>query len=394
MLQTYGEAREAGLTGTASPRFGHDVSQMPLHPPTAGAIQTKLPLNKPKDEYEQAADRLSEQVRRMPEPQLQRACLCGGGCPQGAMEQSDREHERLQTKRTGIGDLGQTAVPLIAHKVLSSPGQPIALATRALMESRFGLDFRHVRVHTGESAEMSARTINAHAYTVGNHIVFGPRRFDSPAMEGLRLLAHELTPVVQQSAGHAPSTVARQPADAEKDKPKAPPKAPQCETGRALHWGQETTCSRWGFFLPEKAEQGEGKTMKSIACCNSWPWSVDDYARRILRLNGAASCKASHMKEIATVSLNGDKVQVLCSDNFVSGATQLIELSPQAMQDLSGSLENLPQVEVCYSGSKQEGLCEWNGRLPRNPEAKDCLTQGCPVLEGTPKLKDTGWPKV
>src|SRR4030095_231737 len=53
MLQTYGEELEAGLTGTASPRFGHDFSRIPIHPPAAGAIQTKLTINKPGDEYEQ-----------------------------------------------------------------------------------------------------------------------------------------------------------------------------------------------------------------------------------------------------------------------------------------------------------------------------------------------------
>src|SRR5918999_1312641 len=49
MLQTNAEELKAGLTGTASLRFGHDFSRIPIHPPAAGAIQTKLAINKPGD---------------------------------------------------------------------------------------------------------------------------------------------------------------------------------------------------------------------------------------------------------------------------------------------------------------------------------------------------------
>src|SRR6185369_1733155 len=63
-----------------------------------------------------------------------------------------------------------------------------------------------VRVHSDSSAERSARDMNAAAYTVGNHIVFSSGRFEPETPEGRRLLAHELTHVVQQSG-----TLQRQP---------------------------------------------------------------------------------------------------------------------------------------------------------------------------------------
>ena len=53
----------------------------PTVSPAAGVIQTKLAINQPGDEYEQEADRISDQVICMPEPQLQRDCHCGGACP-------------------------------------------------------------------------------------------------------------------------------------------------------------------------------------------------------------------------------------------------------------------------------------------------------------------------
>ena len=158
MLQTDAEEPEAELTDTASPRFGHDFSRIPVHPPAAGAIQTKLAINKPGDGYEQEADRVAEQVMHTPEPQLQRACPCGGACPKCQTEQPGQEKERLQTKRVQASDTGQIAAPPIVHEVLRSPGQPLDPATRAFMEPRFGHDFSRVRVHSDETPRVPRET--------------------------------------------------------------------------------------------------------------------------------------------------------------------------------------------------------------------------------------------
>ena len=66
------------------------------------------------------------------------------------------------------------------------------------MEARFGHDFSTVRIHTGREADDSTRALAAAAYTVGNHIVFGAGRYEPASVEGRRLLAHEMTHVVQQ----------------------------------------------------------------------------------------------------------------------------------------------------------------------------------------------------
>ncbi|HEX9663405.1 MAG TPA: hypothetical protein VGB27_14035, partial [Candidatus Binatia bacterium] len=110
MLQTRPEELKAGLSGTASPHFGRDFSRVPMHPPAARPIQTKLAINKPGDEYEQEADRVAEQVVRMPEPRLQRTCACGGECPKCQTEKLAQGPARLQTKHVESGDLGQAAV--------------------------------------------------------------------------------------------------------------------------------------------------------------------------------------------------------------------------------------------------------------------------------------------
>ena len=60
-----------------------------------------------------------------------------------------------------------------------------------------------MRTHTDAKAEESARAINALAYTVGNNIVFGHGGYAPHTLTGSRLLAHELTHVVQQQTAGA-----------------------------------------------------------------------------------------------------------------------------------------------------------------------------------------------
>jgi hypothetical protein len=84
--------------------------------------------------------------------------------------------------------------------VISSSGRPLDRETRRYMESRIGFDFSKVRIHTDSRAAASARSLNARAYTVGNSVVFNAGRYAPQTTEGRRLLAHELTHVVQQSS--------------------------------------------------------------------------------------------------------------------------------------------------------------------------------------------------
>jgi len=78
------------------------------------------------------------------------------------------------------------------------------------MEPRFEHDFSRVRVHADPLAAKSARDVDAHAYTVGHHVVFGAGRFAPRTDEGQQLLAHELAHVAEQSRG-ASVTLQRQP---------------------------------------------------------------------------------------------------------------------------------------------------------------------------------------
>jgi LysM repeat protein len=184
----------------------------PLFPLTAlppGApLQAKLPVGRTGDPLEGEADRIADQVMRVPDPQ--RSLI--DSPPQvsrkfGTCE--EQEAEALRIKQAGMPGTVAGNAPGIVHEVLRSPGQLLDEPTRAFFEPRFGRDFSQVRVHADEQAARSARAIGARAYTAGQAIVFGQGAFTPGNEAGRRLLAHELTHLVQQSTSRAAGGIQR-----------------------------------------------------------------------------------------------------------------------------------------------------------------------------------------
>lgn len=165
---------------------------------TPSLIQPKLTVSQPGDPYEQEADRVADQVMRMPEPALQRTCAtCAAGsasCPKCEESQAGLVQRKAEHNSGSTG--GSVADGFVQG--LGS-GRPLDAPTRLFMASRFGQDFGHVRVYTDDRAAKSAQAVNAVAYTLGNAVVFAPGRYTPDTTEGRRLLSHELTHVVQQS---------------------------------------------------------------------------------------------------------------------------------------------------------------------------------------------------
>ena len=144
----------------------------------APAIQPKLTVNQPGDRYEQEADRVAEQVMRMPDPDsderpsvtpaaphVQRACACGGASTECESYKKKNEERILQRSAAGVASPAQA--PPVVHSALLSPGQPLDQATRAFFELRFGYDFSPVRIHADEVAATTAQSVSALAYTGG-----------------------------------------------------------------------------------------------------------------------------------------------------------------------------------------------------------------------------------
>src|SRR5206468_309695 len=96
-----------------------------------------------------------------------------------------------------------------------SPGQSLDQSTRAVMEARFAHHFPEVRIHADARAGESARALNAQAYTVGSHIVFGAGRYSPQTSVGRHLIAHELAHSLQQAGAPtaAPQMASEEPGD-------------------------------------------------------------------------------------------------------------------------------------------------------------------------------------
>ncbi len=133
------------------------------------------------DGGEQQAERIAEQITHMP-----------AGVPPD------------EAAHTELAELN--SLPLTVRRAVGEPAQPIDAETRGFMEARFGHDLGHVRIHTGSRAAEAARLLSADALAAGSHVLFGAGRFSPTTSDGRRLLAHELTHVLQHSA-HIGSSV-------------------------------------------------------------------------------------------------------------------------------------------------------------------------------------------
>ena len=223
-------------------------------------IQPKLKIGAPNDKYEQEADRVAEQVMRMPEPgavqtqssppHIQRLCPeCEDEVQRQTQstfpetnrvadtitplvqrqEELDEEEdvnlpeaeefspmsESVDTRETNelekedtegfiqpkrMAGMSPQLTPQTAQAItsLKGGGQPLPASERAFFEPRFGRNFNQVHVHSDNKAARTAQSINARAFTLGNDVVFGAGQYSPGTVSSRRLLAHELTHVVQQ----------------------------------------------------------------------------------------------------------------------------------------------------------------------------------------------------
>jgi hypothetical protein len=163
-------------------------------------VQAKLTINQPNDPYEQEADAMADRVMRMTDHQsmshpffrpnvssLQRMC-------------TDCEEKEKMMQRKEVNGKETAANHELESYVtrLNSGGHPLSNEARNFYEPRFGYDFSQVKVHTDTVAAKSAQSINALAYTSGNHIVFNQGQYSPKTENGKKLLAHELVHTVQQ----------------------------------------------------------------------------------------------------------------------------------------------------------------------------------------------------
>ena len=189
------------------------------------AVQAKLSVSQPGDIYEQEADRMAEQVMRMPEPMVQSQPEDEGGRKKlirrkplseqitPLVQRPVEEEEVLQSKNlSGQAPEGTRDIEARTNE-WKGYGQPLPESVKNYFEPRFGFDFSQVRLHTDAKAGEIARALKARAFVAGGDIGFGVDEYAPHTLQGRQLFAHELVHVIQQNgklhASHSDALVQR-----------------------------------------------------------------------------------------------------------------------------------------------------------------------------------------
>jgi hypothetical protein len=222
-VQKSGSATNAGKTRCVHPRSSVSLASSNRSSLVAEAasfatlakplIQPKLRIGASDDKYEQEADRVADQVMRMPEPgslqvqtsprQIQRLCTV---CEDELRHQpkAGQVKDEMVQRKPDSARIPQLSTDTAAQiQSLKGGGHALDSSTLSFMESRFGRDFSQVRIHADNRAADLANNINARAFTIGGDVVFASGQYRQHGCEGQRLIAHELTHVVQQGYSRA-----------------------------------------------------------------------------------------------------------------------------------------------------------------------------------------------
>ncbi|MDJ0807572.1 MAG: DUF6402 family protein [Gammaproteobacteria bacterium] len=246
-----------------------------------GVPQAKLRINTPGDVFEQEADRVAEQIMRMPDPRLSlqdgdRSLDDQSLQPEPMIQRlckSCAEDDELLQKKSIEGQGAPVVSAALSQSIrsLRGGGEPLPGAARNFFEPRFGVDLSAVRIHDNARADQLARSLSARAFTLGSDVMFARGEYSPSETAGRGLLAHELVHVLQQRSDEA--TLRRQnvPAPAPPASP-APPafsitQIPGIMT--AMSWNTAAALMNDWFSRPANAVPASG-TPNTSAVTISW----------------------------------------------------------------------------------------------------------------------------
>jgi hypothetical protein len=175
-------------------------------------FQPKLSINQPNDVYEQEADAMADKVMHMNDNNVQQPTFFSPSITpvQRKCQHCEEEEKKLQRKETNSNEATADASTENYINSLNGKGRSLTPEERNFFEPRIGYDFSNVQLHTNSEANQSAKSINALAYTHSNHVVFGANQYQPNTESGQRLMAHELTHVVQQQHNALSRKIMRQ----------------------------------------------------------------------------------------------------------------------------------------------------------------------------------------
>ncbi|AFY34119.1 DUF4157 domain-containing protein [Calothrix sp. PCC 7507] len=210
------EVERSQTFSNSSKLSGQDFSRIPVLTSKSHIIQPQLTISSPEDRYEREANLVAEAVTRTPKSSLRRETetdlprkilpiqRLGSAVPQTLHRLSisalnDEDQENLVQRQENSAHLPKSESGLTDYlHALDGSGQPLPTSVRNFFEPRFGYNFNQVQIHTDAHANKIAHQLNAQAFTTRQHIVFGTGQYAPETTAGQKLLAHELTHIVQQ----------------------------------------------------------------------------------------------------------------------------------------------------------------------------------------------------
>jgi Domain of unknown function (DUF4157) len=167
--------------------------------PACQKKSSDMKISQPSDAAEIEADQIADKVMRTPagETNTAESSKKTSGAIHRKCNTCKVEEEMIQRKPLPSGSSVPSGSPAHVSEALSSGGRPLDRETRNFFEPRLGYDLGNIRIHTGRTAEQSAKAIDAKAYTLGSNIVFGSGEYRPDSVTGQHLIAHELAHTTQ-----------------------------------------------------------------------------------------------------------------------------------------------------------------------------------------------------
>lgn len=336
-------------------------------------IQTKLTVSESEGAHEREADHVADAVMRMPADEVADKLAVASSaspakvrrmCAECDEEQKHKAIPQVQRREQTHDTPSLTSPEATNIQALRGGGSALPAATRAFFEPRFRVDFGNVRVHTGARAEEAAESVSAKAFTLGNDIAFGSGQYSPASHEGRKLLAHELTHTVQQSASTVDSAIAqRKPKVAKKSgKPKTkkkvkPAPAEAKGTMQQVYVVRDKRLYLGGTLVNDLKEFKRKVMATKIGTDWTLVLSIHGSEELLAAQSGPNWKKnATFYKEADIKTLfNGDKNFVAWRDQY--GPTQLSLVSCQVSASFEGTLiSNLTRAGAGNKRQPKRGL--------------------------------------
>lgn len=289
---------------------------------------------------------------------LQRKCACGNHTIAGGQCEECSKKGALQ--RTAIHSSPNELAPPIVNEVLASPGKPLDPQTRDFMEQRFHHDFSRVRIHTDARAAESAKAVDALAYTVGKNVVLGAGQYAPATSAGRRLLAHELTHVVQQQSlpsfgalrvGAADSSIEREADAAASNVMSGLPVQVQHGSVALQRYGHATSCKDDAHLKPfvwPGHHHAKTITQRAVQATDGRPLDAN-VKQYLLTFFGT---KSTDPANLAKINANFQKIQTALNQQYLYHCSKKGDSSDDDAIPCKGQ-----NAETSRSGQKDITLC-------------------------------------